>query len=343
MRFEKQELFELDHCYSVKQIEIDNSQYVVFATEGPGPACLVNVETMETSHIWEEPGGTMCMVPVPRENGSFLSVQKFYFGFNAAEASIAFSRRDGEGRWHTEKLFDMPYLHRFDILQRSGRLYFVGGVLCRSKKSKDDWSNPGYIVAGELNGDSLAEPVEMRVVQDGLTKNHGYGRIQHKGVEQGLFAAEEGVFIITPPANKGGEWSVEHIFDRPTSEARLFDIDGDGVEELVTIEPFHGPYFRVYHETLSGYQMVYECPSGMDFCHVIWVGKLRGVPCILGACRRGPMSLFMITYSDGDYRFTEIDSGVGPSNIDVIYGRECDMIASANREMGRAAFYRVYD
>lgn len=322
-------------------MEIGGRDSVVFATEGVGPACLVDVETLAVSHIWEEPGGTMCMVPVPGLDSSFLAVQKFYFGFNSAESLLAYCHPTGTG-WQVDKVFDLPYLHRFDLLCNGDRVDFVGGVLCRSKKEKNDWSDPGYITVGRVNPQDMTAPIPLQIVQDKLTKNHGYSKVVDDGVEKGLFAAQEGVFLVTPPVGGRADWQVEHIFDRPASEAQLFDLDGDGVKELVTIEPFHGTDFHIYRKTKQGYDLLYACPGGMDFCHVIWTGVLAGKPCVVGACRRGPQSLFLITWENGQCVFTEIDAGVGPSNVDVVHRPDCDIIASANREVGWATFYRVY-
>ena len=344
MRFEKQDVLELEHCYAVKCMDIGGRAWAVFATEGVGPACGVDVETLAVTRLWEEPGGTMCMVPVPgRADGSFWAVQKFYLGFHSAQARIVCCRPAPSGGWQTLTLFDLPYVHRFDLLKNGERLDFVAGVLCRSKQYAEDWSDPGYIAVGSVDPASPGAPARLRVIQDGLTKNHGYSKFVSGGVERGLFAAEEGVFLVTPPAGGRPDWQVERIFTRPASEARLFDIDGDGQNELITIEPFHGPSFRIYRSGPAGYTPLYECPLALDFCHVIWTGALRGRPCVIGACRGGPGSLFLLTWEGDGLALTEIDRGVGPSNVDVIHGPDFDLIASANREAGRGALYRVYD
>lgn len=343
MKFIRHDLFFMEICYSVKSIDIDGTPHVLFAPNGKGPAVLTRLTGEQVCHIWEDEGGVMSMVPLPGENGNFLAVQQFYPGFNAAFSKIVYCRHRDETHWTVEKFLDVPYLHRFDILQNGGRRYLVTGVLCRSKQSRDDWSSPGFIAFTELDKDN--RPLTgLQILQDGLTKNHGYGKVVQNGVEKGLFTSEEGIFLATPPAGESAGWSIAHIFDRPTSEARLFDIDGDGLDELVTIEPFHGSHFRIYKPTDAGFRLVYECDIPMEFYHVIWTGLLRGRPVIIGAGRRGAQKLFLVEWqADSGFRIVTIDEPVGISNVDIVLGETYDTIAAANTESGLATFYHVYD
>lgn len=43
-----------------------------------------------------------------------------------------------------------------------------------------------------------------------------------------------------PPDSPDGEWRVEKILEGQVGEIAFADIDGDGLEEMMTIEPFHG-------------------------------------------------------------------------------------------------------
>ena len=84
----------------------------------------------------------------------------------------------------------------------------------------------------------------------------------------------------------------------------------------------------------------------MDFGHVVWGGKLRGVPTIIGGYRRNDKDLFYVQCTDKDnlkFKTEVIESGVGPSNVAVINEKDRDIIISANRELGQAALYIVTD
>ena len=51
--------------------------------DAPGPCYAFDSQTYERETVWEEPGGTMAMVPLPGKNGDFLAVQRFFPGFQA--------------------------------------------------------------------------------------------------------------------------------------------------------------------------------------------------------------------------------------------------------------------
>lgn len=83
----------------------------------------------------------MSIIPIPEKNGDFLAVQRFFPTFQSEDAEIVWGRYEN-GKWEIKTLFKLPYLHRFDILEANGKLYFLGAVLCNSKQFKDDWSDP---------------------------------------------------------------------------------------------------------------------------------------------------------------------------------------------------------
>lgn len=344
MKIEKKFLTDLHRCYATSSTVIDGDRKILIATEGEGPCFMYEGEDFKQSTVWDGPGGTMSIIPVPGKNGDFLAVQNFFPTFQSEDAKIVWGKYV-DGKWEIKTLFKLPYLHRFDILETGGKLYFLGAVLCNSKTCKDDWSDPGKIYVGEIPED-LNEPIELKVIKEGLTKNHGYCRTEHDDKMVGLVTSQEGVFRVTPPQSEGEEWTVEKIMDRPTSDVAVVDIDSDGEDELVTIEEFHGKHFRINKKYGDEYKIIYEYPKEMDFGHVVWGGKLRGVPTIIGGYRRNDKDLFYVQCTDKDnlkFKTEVIESGVGPSNVAVINEKDRDIIISANRELGQAALYIVTD
>ena len=285
------------------------------------------------------------MVPIPGKNGGFLAVQSFFPTFQSENTTIIWARPKENGEWEVKTILDLPYVHRFDILTASGVNYFIGATLCTTKQFKDDWSDPGKIYVGILP-DDLSKPIELEVIKEGLTKNHGYCRATWNGKMTGMVTANEGVFAVTPPQEQGQEWTVEQIMDYPVSDIAVIDIDGDGVDEIVTIEEFHGGDFLIYKKIGDKYEVVYKYPKETDFGHVVWGGKLRGVPTIIGGHRRVDQELFYIQCESKNplvFKTTVIEAGIGPSNIAVINEEDRDIIISANRELGEAALYIVTD
>jgi len=343
MKIEKKLLTKLFRCYATSSTVIDGEKKILFATEGQGAAYMYSGPDFKQSTIWDGPGGTMSMIQVPGKNGDFLAVQNFFPTFDSKEATIVWAHPLPDDKWEVKTILHLPYVHRFDILTGAdGTHYFIGCTLCTSKTDKDDWSDPGKIYVGELPED-LTQTIELKVIKEGMLKNHGYSRATWDGRMAGMVTCENGVFAVTPPVKQGSGWSIETINEIPTSDIAVGDIDGDGMDELVTIEPFHGNKFVIRHKTANGYEEVYTYPEPMEFGHVVWFGKLRGVPTIIGGQRRNAKDLFYIQYRNGKYIKTTIATDIGPSNVAVINEKDRDIIISADREVGEAVLYIVTD
>ena len=349
MFIRKQDLVAMHRCYACVPLTVGDVPGVLFATEGEGP-CLrfTGPDFARVETVWEGPGGTMSMVPLPGRDGEFLAVQKFFRMFQWEEACLVWVRPPaGAGEaWRVNHLLTLPYLHRFDVLTGAdGTLYVVAATLARAKESKEDWSQPGSLYWGLLP-DAPEHPLRMQPLREGITQNHGYCRAQWQGRESGLFTGREGVFAVTPPETKGGIWRLEHILRNPVSDVAVLDVDGDGEPELATLSPFHGACFRVWKKQEGAFRPVYEHPDHSDFYHVVWGGMLGGQPTFLGGCRRGSQALFMLRCTGQpplSFTATVLDEGVGPSNVAVFpaakNGCGHDIVLSANREAGWAALY----
>ncbi len=342
MRIEKRFLTEMNRCYSASSIVVDGQTRILLATEGEGP-CLAwsgaDYDSVDT--VWDGPGGTMSMVPIPGSNGEFLAVQKFFKMFQWEEAKVVHVRPLATGGYAVRDILHLPYIHRFDLLTVGERHYFIGCTLATTKDSKEDWSNPGKIWVGEFNSSG---PLEVRVLKDDLSKNHGYSRLTRSGPMTALVTCEQGAFEVTPPQSPGADWTVRQFMDWPISDISAIDIDGDGELEFATIEPFHGSYFRVYKQIGGKFQKVFEHPEVSEFYHVVVGATLAGVPVFIGGCRRGKQQLFYVHASRSaplELRAEVIEEGVGPSNVYVLHETGRDIIVAANREKAEAALYFV--
>ncbi len=342
MKIEKRFLADMNRCYAANSIQVDGLTRILLATEGEGACLGWQAPDYTQSHsVWEGPGGTMSIVPIPGTNGEFLAVQKFFRMFDWEEAKIVHVRPLASGSYEVTDILHLPYLHRFDLLTVGNRHYFIGCTLATRKATKDDWSNPGKIWVGEYTG---VKPLAVTVLKDGITKNHGYSRLVRDGVMHGLVTGEEGAFEVTPPQTDGGEWTVRQFMDWPISDISAIDIDGDGELEFATIEAFHGEYFRVYKQVDGVFKKVYEHPEATEFYHVVVGATLAGEPVFIGGCRRGKQQLFYVRAKQKaplELEAVLIEEGVGPSNVYVLHEKDRDIIVAANREVHQAALYFV--
>jgi len=339
VKFTKRHLGSISSCYATTYLERGGGGSFVFASDAYGPCLCFDCEEFVRETVWEAPGGTMSIVPIPQGRGDFLAIQKFNPGFDAAGAEIVFAHKGGDG-WRVRTLFELPYVHRFDILERGGIRYLICCTLCTTKNSADDWRSPGKIYGAKFPED-LSEPIALAVIADGMSRNHGYCRVTRDTYSFAVTSCDQGVFEILPPESDGGKWSVRKILDGRISDIALCDIDGDGSKELAAIEPFHGAGFVIYRKVAGEYIPIYRYPEELPFCHVVWGGILRGNHVFLAGNRGGARGLYLLQWENGAIVARTIEQGFGPSNIAVHRGQDEDLVAVANHEAGEAAVFAV--
>lgn len=345
MHFTKRILEEQDHCYAVEVMQVQGEPYVFYAAENRGGCFAWDCETLSKRlSVWEQPGGTMSIVEIPGKPGEFLAVQKFFRLYDWEEACLVWVKPRSDGNFDVRELFTLPYLHRFDLLKRDGRVWLLACTLAEHKQTREDWSCPGNVY-GALLPDDWNQPIELTRLRSNFYQNHGYCRIPREKFNQGLVTCQQGVFLVTPPAGNDDPvtWDIRQLMTQPTSDAALIDLDGDGQEEIATIEAFHGNHFRIYHRSGDEWTQIYEHPETTEFYHVVKSGTLCGKKVFIGGCRRGKQQLFAVSWNPETQspEMTVVDEGVGPSNALIYNGRNGDWIFSANREKAQAAAYLV--
>lgn len=336
--WKKEHIGEMNRCYSVRAAQIGGVQQLLVASEaeGGGMAAYRAAAPHDGTWVSETLGGTMSIVPVPDAPDTFYVGGRFFPHFTAQQSDVVCCKKTPSG-WTQTVVLRQPYLHRFDVFSVGAKRIFVGCTLCGAKQSPQDWSSAGAVYVGYLQDDPAA-PITLTVLQTGLYKNHGYWRGQWNGREAGFIAADNGVFVFTP-AERLSDCRCTQIWAEPASEVALWDLDGDGVEEMAVISPMHGDEIRILHESSGGYREVYRCPRELEFCHALWAGSLCGVPAVLCGARRKDKPLLCITCRDGHYETEVIDTQVGSSNVCVYTENGCAHVLSANNGCNEIAIY----
>ena len=158
-----------------------------------------------------------------------------------------------------------------------------------------------------------------------------------------LVSGMEGVFMLTVPKGSGEQWSNQCLMKREVSDIYVSDMDIDGKEELITIEPFHGNKLVIYK--LSEDEQWYPVfERRINFGHVVWAGKILGKPCVIFGCRGGDKELGLL-FPKGkdlqDFDYELIDQGVGPASVSIVHKQDYDQILSANHGADEVALYEI--
>lgn len=347
MRAEKKVIDNLNKCYAVAEFDYDGERHLISAAEKTDPCYIYDLGGSKVGTLWEGPGGvmTLCQYPLTAENDPvLLATQKFYSPNDSAKAKIVYYTREN-GEWTCHVLADLPFVHRFGIVERGGNYYLVACTLKSAHAFKDDWTCPGRIWVAELPEDirtyNEENLLEFSPLVSGLYKNHGFCRCEEDGYSFVLVGTQNGVYKVTPPSEKGGEWTAECILDVPASDMLYQDYDGDGKRELLVLSPFHGDTLTIYKDSGAGFAPVYECEKKLPFLHAIWGANIQGKEYAFIGNRQEDRELFAV-YCDEKYVMDILDTGAGPANCMYYKDGDKDMLIASNRETDEVALYQLF-
>lgn len=342
MKVEKKVIGNLTKCYSIAPLNYAGKNHILVAAEKQDACLLYDLEGNLEDTVWTEPGGVMTMVQVPGSDGQFLATHRFFSPNDSKEAKIVIAAPRAKGDWEIRTLVDLPFVHRFDVLERNGVRYLIACALKSGHEYKDDWSMPGKVYAAvlpeNLDGFDADHQLELKVIKEDMLKNHGYYRAVEDGVTTALISAEQGVFQFVPPAAADGDWEIRQLIDQPTSDAVLVDLDGDGERELIAISRFHGDTIIIYKKDGDGYKPVYEYAQA-EFAHAIYGGEFCGKNAVVIGHRKGTRDLLMFTWNGESYEVQKLDEDCGPANVYRYTYKDRDVLISTNREIDEVAMY----
>lgn len=349
MRVEKEKISNLTKCYAIAPLEYQGKKHFLVAAEKVDKCLLFDENGKQEDVVWEEPGGVMTMVQVPGTDGQFLATHKFYSPNDSKEAKIVVVTPQADGKWNVKTLVDIPFIHRFDIMERGGVTYLIACALKSGHEWKDDWRFPGKVYAAvlpdDLSGFDEEHQLELTVLKDGMLKNHGYYRDEQDGVTSSVISCDSGVYQFVPPAERGGEWEIKTLITDAASDAVLVDFDGDGEKELAVIAPFHGDKIRFYKKQDGVYRLQYEFGESREFLHSIYGGSTCGRQVLITGHRKNERDLMMFYYDQEQKKYVMeyIDRDCGSANVYHFVKDGIDYLVSTNREIDEVALYKITD
>lgn len=164
---------------------------------------------------------------------------------------------DGEN-WKSHRIADVPFIHRVALAHFSrNRTSSVPFLIVASIRGEDgkpgEWHSPGSLWCYALPPDPLSVTSwQSHLLDDSLRINHGLSinDVDGDGRDDVLISCTEGLIWYEPPAapmtDTWGKWLIS---DRECSDTFAADIDGDGVNEILAIEPWHGNNLVWYKPT----------------------------------------------------------------------------------------------
>ena len=346
MKAEKQVIGHIEKCYAVGRFFYDGKDHLVCSAEKDNPCYVFDYSGEKVDTLWDGPGGVMTLQQYPYAEKIMMATQKFYSPNNSAEAKIVYYTEEN-GKWNCHVLCDLPFVHRFGIIERNHVKYLVACTLKSAHAFKDDWTCPGRIWAAKLPEDireySAEHQLKMTPLVSGLYKNHGFFKGTENDYEIILAGTENGIIKVVPPETEDGDWKCEKILDQPTSDMVYLDFDGDGEKELLTLSPFHGDTLSVYKKQGEVFAKVWEYPEKLPFLHAIWGQYINGKAYAFVGNREAERDFFAVSYDKvkGSYTVSLLDKGAGAANCLFYTDGDKNKLIAANRETDEIALYTL--
>ena len=329
----KKSILEIQSVYTANAFTVGGKTYLGAGSETTPAVYLHDLAAAASSFVDGCPGGVMSFVPAPGHPDIFYSIMGLFPPFVGMEAGVFMHRRKADG-WETTKAMPLPFAHRCDILEKDGGSWLFAASCSKFKENPADWTQSGELYVIPLDA-GTGLPGTPELVYDKIWRHHGMLKARIDGDDTLLFSGAEGVFYMV---REDGGWKVRRLFDHEVSEFGLIDLDGDGADELVTIEPFHGNTLNVYKRSAEGWGKLYT--DELWFGHGLSCGWFRGEPVIVVGNRRGPLTLNLYRrLGDGSFSREILEDQAGPTQTQVFSADGVDYILSANQLKNEVALY----
>ncbi len=339
MRFDKAVIHRMSMPYAIGTARGPGRQgvgagpSVVCATEDHGPALIIDPPYASARTLVPGPGGCMALVADPDRPSDLWAVMGCFVGYKFQGGGI-YRIRDGGP---AERAADLPFAHRIGIVRRGGSRWLVAANLAEDKAEAADWTRPGAVHAADLDGPDTR--LTLFPILPGIHRNHGFLVSRFEGRASVLVGCAEGLFAIGLDSG-GSAWPFRQVLSQEVSEMAVADLDGDGTEELVTIEPFHGSALRAYRKSAAGWAPFWE--TEISFGHCVLAGTFEGRPGVLVSNRAGSRDLLLFQFSaespSTPHRIV-VEAGAAAANMLVLPWEGRDRIFSANQAAAEIVMY----
>ena len=164
MQYSKKVIASMPKAYAIGTFDGADARSFVIGVEKDGPIRRFALDGTPMETVTEGPGGVMTIAQVPGRNDQLLATSEFFSpNYGSDTAGIVAYTRAADGTWSSNRICDLPYVHRFGLLTGAdGQLWLIACTIkgaCR--QIKNDWLTPGAVYVAKL-GDALeSEQVEL--------------------------------------------------------------------------------------------------------------------------------------------------------------------------------------
>ena len=331
---EKKVLIELPSIYTSNAFYLGEKFYVAAGSEDRQAVYIIDPESNEKTKISDGPGGMMSILPIPGCDDKMVSVMGLFPPFIGGAAGIFLHEKINQ-TWETRKVIFLPFSHRCEILTINEENHLFIATVSKHKENPSDWSRPGELHHVKIDLSNTGN-WETDVVFGDLYRNHGMTKCMINNEEMLCISGDKGIFAIKK--GKENAWESIQLFDREVSEFAFFDLDNDGVDELVTIEPFHGKDLNIYKNDGKDWTLMYNSP--LVFGHGLCAGKFKGQNVVAVGNRRETEALELHkVHSMTNIEKTIVEEKVGPTQLKFFTNKGVDYLLSSNQAKNEVALY----
>lgn len=333
MRFDKAVIHQLSMPYAIGTFGAGPAPGIVCATEGHGPAVISDPPYRTARTLVDGPGGCMALLCDPEQAADLYAIMGCFAGYDFQGGAVYRVRPEGAA----ERVLDLPFAHRIGIARRGRSRYLIAAAIAAGKKDAADWSQPGALYAAEMGAAGALG--ELVPILPGIHKNHGFLLTRFEGHRSLLIGCEEGLFDLDLEST-GSAWPARWVLSQEVSEIAVADLDGDGKDELVTIEPFHGSAVRAYRLEGEAWNPFWD--AEVSFGHCVLAGSFAGTASVLVSNRSGGKDLLLFQFSPEAPARPErivVEAGAGAATMLTLAVEGTDRIFSANQAAGEIVMY----
>ena len=224
----------------------------------------------------------------------------------------------------------VPYLHRIAMVNVNGQPLLLVATLQGQGSHLNDFDAPGALWCYRVPRDPVHQTWEKRLLDGHIKLNHGLSvcDVDGDGRPDLLLGARSGLLWFEPPRGDGfaDHWQRWTISPRESSETYAADIDGDGVNEVLSIEPWHGHelvWYKAAGDIRTGAWERHVISDKLNRGHSLWCGDIdddNAMEVLAGYNGPGTaLNIYRTENLDANtWRVSQIDDHIGMGQMAVV-------------------------